>query len=102
MIRRFTPLACFGRLLNKRYFIFIFGNSSDARGSKKYFFNPSDPLPKRTRTYDDAKFVSSGDIQRTYAIHEKTLRSWADSGTLRHVRFQDASHPLTNKTTLPV
>ena len=26
-----------------------------------------------------AKFVSSGDIQRTYAIHEKTLRSWADS-----------------------
>jgi hypothetical protein len=29
-------------------------------------------MPKRTRTYDDAKFVSSGDIQRTYAIHEKT------------------------------
>jgi hypothetical protein len=25
------------------------------------------------------QFVSSGDIQRTYAIHEKTLRSWADS-----------------------
>jgi hypothetical protein len=43
-------------------------------------------MPKRTRTYDDAKFVSSGDIQRTYAMHE--LRSWADSGTLRHVRFQ--------------
>ena len=36
-------------------------------------------MPKRTRTYDDAKFVSSGDIQCTYAIHEKTLR---------HVRFQ--------------
>ena len=44
-------------------------------------------MPKRTRTYD-AAFVSASDIQKTYAIHEKTLRAWADSGVLRHVRFQ--------------
>jgi len=42
-------------------------------------------MPKRSH---DAAFVPASVIQQTYSIHEKTLRVWADNGTLRHVRFQ--------------
>ena len=41
-------------------------------------------MPKRNF---DAAFVPANVIQRTYAIHERTLRTWADTGVLRHVRY---------------
>jgi len=35
----------------------------------------------------DSKFVPARVIQKRYAIHERTLRNWADGGKLRHVRY---------------
>ena len=42
-------------------------------------------MPKRNH---EAAFVPGRVIKDIYNIHEKTLRVWADNGTLRHVRFQ--------------
>jgi len=42
-------------------------------------------MPKRAAC--DASYVSSGVIQKSYKIHEKTLRSWAKKGTLRCLRY---------------
>lgn len=39
------------------------------------------------RKLASADFVPARVIQARYAIHERTLRNWADGGKLRHVRY---------------
>jgi len=50
-------------------------------------------MPKRPH---DIAFVSAGVVRRTYDISEKTLRVWADTGVLRHVRYHAAGKRLYN------
>jgi putative resolvase len=46
-------------------------------------------MPKRvTPAYIQPKFVGAKVIKKYYDINEKTLRSWASRGKLRHVRYE--------------
>ena len=45
-------------------------------------------MPKRAAPpYKQPKFVAHAVIKKYYAINEKTLRTWANNGKLRHIRF---------------
>ena len=46
-------------------------------------------MPKRIKC--DPAYVSSSVVRQSYDINEKTLRRWAASGTLRHIRYPTPS-----------